>query len=195
MRLFINKAWGYGDPSPDHYFLALNYRLSELQGAIALGQLDILAANVETRTAMAARLTDRITGLSGIEAPLVRPGDLHAYWRYAARVDGETVPGGATALAVALSERSIASAPRYIGRPAFQCELFEKQQTFGRSRYPFTLARPEAIDYSIDAFPGVVRGLAEVLVLPWNERYSEEHVDRLATAIEESLAELSTGGR
>ena len=26
MFLFINKAWGYGDAKPDHYFLALNYR-------------------------------------------------------------------------------------------------------------------------------------------------------------------------
>ena len=33
--LFINKAWGYGDSKPDHYFLAPNYRLSELQGAVA----------------------------------------------------------------------------------------------------------------------------------------------------------------
>jgi perosamine synthetase len=22
--LYVNKAWGYGDPHPDHYFLALN---------------------------------------------------------------------------------------------------------------------------------------------------------------------------
>src|SRR4029450_1431718 len=36
MFLFINKAWGYGDAQPDHYFLALNYRMSELQGAVAL---------------------------------------------------------------------------------------------------------------------------------------------------------------
>jgi dTDP-4-amino-4,6-dideoxygalactose transaminase len=28
MFLFINKAWGYGDSTPDHYFLALNYRLT-----------------------------------------------------------------------------------------------------------------------------------------------------------------------
>ena len=36
MFLFINKAWGYGDPQPDHYFLALNYRMTELAGAVAL---------------------------------------------------------------------------------------------------------------------------------------------------------------
>jgi len=39
MYLYINKAWGYGDAKPDHYFLALNYRMSELQGAVALAQL------------------------------------------------------------------------------------------------------------------------------------------------------------
>ena len=39
MFLYINKAWGYGDQKPDHYFLALNYRMSELQGAVAVAQL------------------------------------------------------------------------------------------------------------------------------------------------------------
>ena len=39
MCLFINKAWGYGDAQPDHYFLALNSRMSELQGAVAVAQL------------------------------------------------------------------------------------------------------------------------------------------------------------
>ena len=31
--------WGYGDAKPDHYFVAPNYRWSELQGAVALAQL------------------------------------------------------------------------------------------------------------------------------------------------------------
>jgi len=31
MFLYINKAWGYGDANADHYFMALNYRISELQ--------------------------------------------------------------------------------------------------------------------------------------------------------------------
>jgi dTDP-4-amino-4,6-dideoxygalactose transaminase len=39
MILFSDKAWGYGDPKPDHYFLALNYRMTDLQGAVARAQL------------------------------------------------------------------------------------------------------------------------------------------------------------
>ncbi|MBE7559828.1 hypothetical protein HS125_13140 [bacterium] len=31
MTLFIDKAWGYGDANPDHYFLAPNYRMTELR--------------------------------------------------------------------------------------------------------------------------------------------------------------------
>src|SRR5687767_12888702 len=34
MFLFINKAWGYGDKNPDHYFLALNFRMNELTDAV-----------------------------------------------------------------------------------------------------------------------------------------------------------------
>src|SRR5262245_12948060 len=47
--LFINKAWGYGDPRPDHYFLALNYRMSELQGAVGVAQLPKLKPGIQTR--------------------------------------------------------------------------------------------------------------------------------------------------
>ncbi len=46
MYLFINKAWGYGDPNPDHYFSSLNYRMTELQAALAVEQLKKLDACV-----------------------------------------------------------------------------------------------------------------------------------------------------
>ncbi len=49
MFLYINKAWGYGDANPDHYFMALNYRISELQAAVALGQLEKLDECVNNR--------------------------------------------------------------------------------------------------------------------------------------------------
>src|SRR3989442_1355859 len=81
MFLFINKAWGYGDPTPDHYFLALNYRLSELQGAVAVAQLAKLEGVVKRRVAAAARLTQQLHGLPGIETPHVAAGCVHTYWK------------------------------------------------------------------------------------------------------------------
>jgi dTDP-4-amino-4,6-dideoxygalactose transaminase len=195
MILFINKAWGYGDAQPDHYFLALNYRMSELQGAVAAAQLDKLEEVVRRRVEAATWLTERLQGLPGVRPPRVEPGDVHSYWKYCLMVDGGTVRGGAVALAGLLKEHGIASAPRYIQKPAFRCEIFAKQRTFGSSRWPFTLARPAAVDYDAARFPGTGRALDEVLVLPWNERYGADHLDFLARSVCGAVGRLTEGGR
>ena len=107
------------------------------------------------------------------------------------RVDPGVVPGGAVALGGRLRTRGIAAAPRYIQKPAFECEIFKSQRTFGASRWPFTLARPEALDYCREWFPGVYQALEEVLVLPWNERFEPAHVEFLAAAIHRAAGELA----
>ena len=93
-----------------------------------------------------------------------------------------------------MKRQGIATAPRYIQKPAFQCQIFSEQRTFGTSRYPFTLARPEAIDYTPAHFPGVFQCLHDILVLPWNERFTEDHVDFIAASVRAQHARLR-GGR
>jgi perosamine synthetase len=195
IELFVNKAWGYGDTNPDHTFLALNYRMTELQGAVALAQLGKLRTGVERRRAMAARLEAALVGMPGVTPPLVAPGAVHSFWRYCLWIDGDEVPGGSPALGASLKRRGIAAAPRYIQKPAFECEVFREQRTFGNSRFPFTLARPEALNYTPERFPGVYKGLRDILVLPWNEGFTVEHVDYIATAIRDGRAELEGGTR
>jgi dTDP-4-amino-4,6-dideoxygalactose transaminase len=190
IRLFVNKAWGYGDPNPDHYFLALNYRLTELQGAVALAQLDKLVWGVEQRRKMAARLSAQIEGLAGVATPRCAADAMHVFWRYCLWVDEAEVPGGSPALGAGLKRQGIAAAPRYIQKPAFQCAVFRDQRTFGGSRFPFTLARPDAVDYAPGRFPGVFACLRDILVLPWNERFTERHVDFIAAAVRTQHARL-----
>ncbi len=195
MFLFIHKAWGYGDAKPDHYFLALNYRMTELQGAVALAQLEKLTRLVARRVETARMLTKALRGVAGIETPHVDPAATHTYWKYCLRVNPDVIPGGTVALGRVLGEKSIASAPRYIQKPAFACEIFQKQRTFGSSRYPFTLARPEVLNYDIKHFPGTHDALEAVLVLPWNERYNEEHVDYIAASIRRAVEQLRVESR
>jgi len=190
MYLYINKAWGYGDPKPDHYFLALNYRMSELLGAVALAQLGKLDYSVQSRIATAERLTERLSGISGLETPQSPDGAVHTYWKYCLRVDPKFIAGGTVALGQALKERGISSAPRYIQKPAFRCQIFAEQRTLGNSRFPFNLARAEAVDYRQELFPGTFDSLDHILVLPWNERYTDEHVTFIADAIVEAVEKL-----
>ncbi len=183
--LFINKAWGYGDPNPDHYFIAPNYRGSEVQAAVALGQLPKLQGVVEARQNTANRLTSLLQGIEGVETPRIDPRNSPVWWKYPLMVNPAQIEGGAVGFAKMLKEWGIASAPRYIQKPAFRCQVFRDQKTFGDSRWPFTLATPDAVDYSAEKFPGTFEYLEKVLVLPWNERYTDEHVDYIATAVRE----------
>jgi dTDP-4-amino-4,6-dideoxygalactose transaminase len=189
--LFINKCWGYGDSSPDHYYIALNSRMSELQGAVALGQLEKLITSVLNRRFQAEYLTERISGIPGIRPFPETPDSSNVYWKYCLIVDPRVVPDGAVGLARALKVHGISSAPRYIQKPAFMCEIFQKRRTFGNSQYPFTLARPEALQYGREHYPHTFEGLEHTLVLPWTETYTKAHVDYIAEALRRCIDEAT----
>ena len=188
--LFINKAWGYGDEKPDHYFNALNYRMCELQGAVALAQLDKLEGVVKSRRASAAKLSAMISDIPGISTPAIEDHSEHSYWKYCLHIDTEKHPDGAPQMGALLRECGIFSAPRYIQKPAFRCQVFADQVTLGTSRFPFNLASEEAVDYSDELFPGTLEALQGVLVLPWNEKYTDEHIDYIAGAIRWAASQL-----
>jgi hypothetical protein len=93
-----------------------------------------------------------------------------------------------------LRESGIFSAPRYIQKLAFECEVLRDQRTFGASRFPYVGAHRQGdpeVRYSKEDTPGAVEALAGVVVLPWNEKYTQEHVDFIAAAIRQAAAELS----
>jgi perosamine synthetase len=189
MQLFINKGWGYGDPKPDHYFVALNGRMSELQGAVALAQLDKLESSVAQRRASAARLSARLRDLEGLTCPRPPVDGVHSFWKYPLLVDARI--GGPCWLAGQLGSAGIASAPRYIQKPAFACAVIRERKTFGGSGFPFSLASSRALDYAPERYPGTFALLARILVLPWNERMLDVHVDYIAARIRTAYAALT----
>ncbi|TAM86002.1 DegT/DnrJ/EryC1/StrS family aminotransferase [bacterium] len=192
--LFINKAWGYGDPHPDHYFLALNYRMSELCGAVGLAQLDKLEGVARRRIELAAELDTLLRDIPGVTVPHVGPKSVHTYWKYCIRVDPEAVPEGVSGVARLLRDYDIFTVPRYIQKPAFACEIFQQRRTFGKSGFPFTLARPEALDYTPERFPGTFEALDGILVIPWNDKFTSDDVHFIADAIRTSVTTLRAGG-
>ncbi len=191
--LWVNKGYGYGNEKPDHDFIALNSRMTELQGAFLGAQLERIEGVVHARRRTADLMTEILADIEGIGLPTVRPGDVHSYWKYALTIDPAVVPGGPVRVAEGLRALGVPSAPRYIQKPAFQCTIFTEQRTFGTSRWPFTLAQPSALDYSRGRFPGTFEALDRVLVLPWNEKYEERHVEFLGEAVRRSILAARLG--
>ncbi len=196
-RLFANKGWPYGEPSPDHEFLAMNFRMTELQGAVLLGQLSKLEEVVRLRRERARLMDELLQGVPGV-APPARPAEgEHSYWRYTLRVDPQVVPGGAGALGKILEENGLPAAPHYVGRPAFELRVFRERRTLGRSRWPWKGARPgpEPPPEDPKNFPGTYEGLRRALVLPWNERYTTRDVEDMAALVREAVETLTASGK
>jgi dTDP-4-amino-4,6-dideoxygalactose transaminase len=195
LRLFIDKAWGYGDPNPDHYFLAMNYRMTELQGAVALAQLEKLDDMTQQRVDMGELLTRLIAGAPGVAPPRILPGTRHTYWKYPLRVDASVLRGGADALGAKLKAAGIFCAPRYVQKLAFECAVLRDRNTFGSSHFPYEgeqrRGEPPVVYDKADT-PGAVAALAGVVVLPWNEKYQPEHVEFVAHHIRAAAEELAS---
>ncbi len=194
VRLFVNKAWGYGDPNPDHYFLAPNYRMTELQGAVALAQLDKVEGVVARRRRVAAELARRLRHLPGLAMPVVTRDGVHSYWKFPVQVD-ETVLGTDVAgFAKQLAALGVVAQPRYIQKPAFECQVLRERRTFGRSGFPFHGLRSgdAQVRYDRAEYPGTMRALSRVLVMPINEFYGPEHIDFICAAVSEAVERCAT---
>lgn len=189
VRLYVNKAWPYGEPNPDHLFFAPNGRMTELQAAVLHGQLDKLDDMIAARRRSAGALLEQLAGVPGLERPPHEDGDLHSYWRVDLWVNGETIEGGASGLAAALREEGIPCAPHYVGRPAFELKAFRERISYGGSGWPWrqraegsAVVEEHPLEDRKD-FPGTIAGLERVLVLPWNERISVEMAEHMGQSI------------
>jgi len=169
VRLFTNKAWPYGEPDPDHRFLAPNGRMTELQAAVLIAQLGKLAEGVEQRRRSARALLAETEAADGIG--FHGNVDEHSFWRMPLLVDPELV--SCTELAAALAREGVRCQAHYVGRPAFELEAFRERRFVAGTGFPvdYRDSRPRE---RIEDFPGVREGLARVLVIPWNEWISPE---------------------
>ena len=193
MDHFVRGPWETDTPSSDHHVLALNYRMTELQGAVALAQLDKVDRVIQARVKNAAMMDILITGVPGVLPPATTPHSRHVYLKYCLGIDETEIPGGADAFATLLRERGIQALPRYIRQPVFVSDVFRDQQTFGNSGFPFRGPHRRglpAIEYRLQDYPGATSALAKACVLPWNEFYTEDDVRYIADAVIETSSEL-----
>ncbi|HEV7535656.1 MAG TPA: DegT/DnrJ/EryC1/StrS family aminotransferase [Acidimicrobiia bacterium] len=76
-RLIRNQGFEDGDRSPR--LVGRNLRLTDLQAAVAVPHLEALPDTNAARRANAERLSRHVTGIAGVEAPLVSP-DRRSVW-------------------------------------------------------------------------------------------------------------------
>lgn len=140
--------------------IGLNNRMTDLHAAIGRVQLNKIDAWTLRRQANAAWLDQN---LQGVVVPPVREGNTHVYHQYTIRLDGSSGADRDAVVAALKSEYQVGSGVYY---PIPNHELAS-----------LTQFAPE------HDLPETARAAAEVISLPVHPSLTQEHLDRIATAV------------
>ena len=178
-----------GSLNRDIPFIAPNYRMNELTGAVGIAQLKKLPWICERRNAIGDRISAAIKGLPGIEPPKVYDGSKSTYWFYMFRIN-ETLAGVSPAIfSEALKAEGIPNMLGYIPNCVYEYELFRNQTGYLNSHCPFQCPKNETTyEYKTGLCPTAEEVLRTSIRFGINEFYTDEDVD----AIIEAITKVST---
>jgi dTDP-4-amino-4,6-dideoxygalactose transaminase len=148
-------------------FLAANYRITELQAAVAIAQLGKLDSIVARRRAWCSQLHERLANVTGLHRPQITAGCEHSWWFYMLRVDGS-----ADAFATKLKAEGVPCGAHYIGKPIYEYPLFQNHSAFDHGAHPFA-----ARNYAMELTPIAKQILQSCVIIYVNEGYTQDDLD------------------
>jgi perosamine synthetase len=190
------EAFELGDDMGN--LIGSNYRLTELQAAIGIVQLDRLPGYLEHRQRLAAHLGAQLEGLPGITPARVSPGCEHAYYtypiRYDARITGVPRADFVAAVNAELPKPTHVEQTALVGgyvRPLYLAPLYQRKLALGSKGFPWNLHPEVGYDYAAGLCPVAERMRDEELLLTTlvREPLTEWDMDDLAGAIRKVVAQ------
>ena len=190
-RLFADKAWPREEDERYSLFLGQNYRMNELEGAVALVGLRRLEENVAARRMAVERVYERVAGLAGISIPESLPGAKSSYWIMHLFVDEEIDAGEAAAALVA---EGVPFSAHYV-TPLYTWPVLRDANTYGKSRFPFDSPYTERpFDYAPGLCPVFEERRDRMLLISVDEQWSLADADDVAAALTKVMPALYANG-
>jgi dTDP-4-amino-4,6-dideoxygalactose transaminase len=187
-RLFADKAWPRDEEGRYSLFLGQNYRLGELQAAVALVGLHRLRENVAARRRAVDRIYERIVGVPGIRIPAELPNTQSSYWILHLFVDDGI---DADEAARALAAEGIPFSAKYV-TPLYTWPVLRDRQTYGRSGFPFNspyTSRP--FDYAPGLCPVFEAARERLILLSVDEQWGDADADDVVAAIRKVFVQIA----
>jgi dTDP-4-amino-4,6-dideoxygalactose transaminase len=117
--------------------VGFNFRMTEIEAAIANEQLKKLESLLVPRIEAADFLTERLGVYPGIQVPVVRPGVRHGYYLYSIRYDEARTRVPRDRFVEALNAEGIPMVSGYV-KPIYLEPMYQERIAFGSDGYPFT---------------------------------------------------------
>ena len=117
--------------------IGFNYRMTEIEAAIAREQLKKLEGLLATRIEAAEFLTEKLSDVRGITTPVVRSDVRHGYYVYAVRYDANEIGIHRDRFAEAVNAEGIPVGTGYV-EPIYMEPIYQQQVCYGEVGCPFT---------------------------------------------------------
>ena len=186
VRLFVDKCYFRDGRKRNPYFLAPNYQMTELQGAVAVAQLSKVERIVKTRSALGALLRAGLARIPGIIPQKIPEGADHSFFLYVVRIDPRIIPVSVADFCSALDGEGIPSEPNKItgGMPVYQYDVFQNRSAFPGSTLPFVSGDLGAnISYPRGLCPVAEDAFAHTFNLGLTEFYTEGDIDDMVKGV------------
>lgn len=141
LRMIRNHAENVTDELADGDLVNLvgfNFRLTEMQAAVGVAQLEKVDRVVDEREAVANRFSRELAAFPGIIPPKVRDDCRHVYYVWTARYDERVAGVPRDLFAKALAAEGVPTSVGYVA-PLYLLPIFQKRIAIGRDGFPFTL--------------------------------------------------------
>jgi dTDP-4-amino-4,6-dideoxygalactose transaminase len=167
-----------------------NYRMTELEAAIAYEQLEKLDRFNAHKVMLCEYLTERLRGIEGLATPYIPDGNTHVYFQYALLIDEQKLGISRDLLVKAMSAEGFPLSRGYV-KPIYHLRMFQERKAFNGTHFPFEYegygGKP---DYSKGSLPVVERlhgrELASTMLCQYPR--TKEHIDMFVAALERILA-------
>ena len=197
------RVSNYGDKYYDRLFggefrqahHGLNYRMTELQGAVARAQLEKVDQIASRHHAIGETLRTGLEGLPGATMLAPIDGGYSTYWWSALLVDLDRVSVSRDELVSALQAEGIATEAygRYdlLATRLFQTRLVRPWLSGERAMYPFVQPDGRSYTYSYDDTPNHRRLLGSTISLQIKASYTDQDVEETIAGITKAFSALA----
>ncbi|NQT90391.1 MAG: DegT/DnrJ/EryC1/StrS family aminotransferase [Candidatus Omnitrophica bacterium] len=117
--------------------VGFNYRMTELEAAVAVGQFRRLDSLTEHRIGLAEYLTEGLSNIDGLTLPEMPDHKKHVYFVYPIRLDEKVIGVSRDKFVKALVAEGIPCGAGYV-RPIYLEPLYQKRIAYGKEGCPFT---------------------------------------------------------
>lgn len=118
--------------------LGWNYRMTELEASVGIGQMRKLDLLTDHRRKLAQELTRLLAGRPGLTLPLEEKGCKHVYFVYPIRYRASETGLSRKAFVQALAAEGIPFGEGYV-RPIYLDTIYQKGRIYSKSTHPFNL--------------------------------------------------------